>query len=116
MQIFRNPRKPIVAMHHVVHEIDIAEIVRSPGIVPALPRLGIYGQHQFLPVLALHRHNHFVYVQKRDVLVVIEVAVKTVVIRNDFVLAFVVHLEEGRVLKLVEVKKGVRLEVTFFPR
>lgn len=65
-----------MSMNHVIHEVDITEVIRSSGIISRLSRLRVHRDHEFFPSSYLtHGHDNFVNVQECDVLVLVEIPV-----------------------------------------
>lgn len=98
MHVSRHALEPVVPMHHIIHEVNVPEVVGRSGIVPRLACLGVDGDHEFLPRGALHGHDDLVNVEQSDVLVLVEVPVQAVVVRDHLVLTLVVHLRAKGIL------------------
>ena len=75
MEILGDAREPLMTVHHVVQEVNIAEIVACSRVIFRLAGFLVNEDHELLPCSYLHGHYDLVNVKKGDVLVIVQVSV-----------------------------------------
>ena len=92
VHVARDVGLPPVRVFRVVPKVNVTEVVRSSGVVGNAQRFGHDDVDQLVPRLHVLGQNDLVRVHQGDVVVAVEVAVQTVVVRNHLVLAFARYL------------------------
>ena len=59
----------LMGFQHLIHEVDVPEVVAGPGFILDLEGGGHHLGHHVRPVVVLDGHDHLVNVQQGDVLV-----------------------------------------------